>query len=169
MNKRGLSLVELLVAIAIIGIVLSLTTLNFSKMTKKGNAETAVRELYSDITTAQMDSLRTHRRHQVTFNAGSYVIRRYSSATDATGTVRLQKTLKETLTSSAPSPSLPVVLTFSEKCDPSVSAGTIPFALCLSANDAGAAVDCIVVSEGKINLAKKREGESCAPANCDLR
>lgn len=171
MNSRGISLIELLVVIAIIGILLSISTLNFNQMSRKGKAESDMRELYSEIKTAQMDSLRTKRRHAVTLNTGGYVIRRFESAADTTGIVRVQKTLKQTLTSSA---AIPAVLTFSEKSYPSVTksdgtSGAIPFAVCLASNDADAAVDSIVVSEAKINLAKKRQGESCAPANCVLK
>lgn len=173
MNDRGLSLVELLVVIAIMGIILSLSTLNFNRMTKKGNAEKDIRGLFSDIQTAQMDSLRKYRRHEITLNADSYVIRRYSSAADDAGTVRLQRSLVKTITSSA---SVPVILRFSEKSYPSVLdsdgdeiASAVPLAICLTSNDAGAAVDSIIVSEGTINLALKHSGGSCAPANCGLK
>jgi hypothetical protein len=137
-------------------------------MTRKSHAEHNMRELYGTLKMAQMDSLRTYRRHTVAISADSYVVRRYSSAADATGTVREQRSLKQSLTTSATS--LPVVLTFSEKSYPSVNAGgSIPFAVCLASNADGADVDSIVVSQGTINLARKRQGVSCAPANCDLK
>ena len=172
MNSRGLSLVELLVAIAIIGILLSISTLNFNQMSRKSKAESDMRELYSEIKTAQMDSLRTKRRHEVTLNTGGYVIRRFESAADTTGIAKAQKTLKQTLTSSEAS--MPEILRFSEKSYPSViksdgTSGTIPFAVCLASNDADAAVDSIVVTAGKINLAKRKVGEICAAANCVLK
>jgi prepilin-type N-terminal cleavage/methylation domain-containing protein len=175
MGRRGFSLVELLVVITIVGTLVALTTLNFSKMSKQKKDEAEVRQLHAVLVDTQLASLRTYRRHTVTISANGYVIRRFASPADTTGTVQVNTTTVRTLATSAdsvPASSVPVTVTFSEKSYPSVDKGggtvAIPFAICTDAG-ASAPVDSIIISEAKINLAKKNSGANCAVTNCSIR
>lgn len=175
MGSRGFSLVELLVVMAIVGTLVGLATLNFSKMGKKKKDEAEVRQLHAVLVDTQLASLRTYRRHTVTISANGYVIRRFASPADTTGTEQVNTTTVRTLATSAdtvPASSVPVTVTFSEKSYPSVTKGgaavAIPFAVCTDAG-ADAPVDSIIISEAKINLAKKNSGANCAVINCSIR
>lgn len=78
LNRKGMSLVELVVVLAIAGTLLSLATMNFSQMQRKAKIDQIVRELHTDINTARLESVYKKAEHRLTFGDNSYELQRVS-------------------------------------------------------------------------------------------
>ena len=86
MKKAGFSLIELVVIIAIISILLTIATLNFSAWQRKAQIESKTREICDSLNEARLNSMYMKQRHRITFQQNSYVLKRYANDDDATGT-----------------------------------------------------------------------------------
>ena len=102
MNKRGFSIVELVLVIAIIGILAGIVSINFATWQQKYQIEGQVKEMLADLTSVRMMAIQTKKEHRVFLNPLSYTFRRYSSESDpktiAGGVQVLNKPLKYTIT-----------------------------------------------------------------------
>ena len=79
MNTRGFTLVELMVVIALIGIILAITTLDFGSMQRKGQIEKQTREIHSDLVTLRIDAIQKKRRSAAFLGPRQIQFRSYSS------------------------------------------------------------------------------------------
>jgi type IV fimbrial biogenesis protein FimT len=83
MRQKGFSLIELVVAIGIISILLTVATLNFNQWTKRQNIEKQVKQMYADMMSMRQQAMVTGMTHDVQFpNTKTIVFRRYSSEQD---------------------------------------------------------------------------------------
>ena len=98
MNKRGFSLIELIVVIGLIAIMLSLATIEFGSWQRKSIVERYTKELYSDIQDARMKAAFTKVRQGVEFGAQQVVFRSFSSAGDVAGAIVTTKNLPVSIT-----------------------------------------------------------------------
>jgi len=106
--NSGFSLIELMVVVAIIGIVLGISTLNFHSWQVKSKIEAQTREMYTDITEARTNAFTQKKAFGIVFQPTSYVMKSYSSeveysnSTNAVdnGIVVASKSLKYSLTTS---------------------------------------------------------------------
>lgn len=101
MNRKqsGYSLAELLVVVAIIGIVSLVTVPNFISMRRSGMLKTSVRNFAADIRSARQRAVTKHQRTKVSFNTGTtargYTVFEWNPTTNAWVQVGTPKVLEE--------------------------------------------------------------------------
>ncbi len=78
-DESGFSLVELVVIIAIMGILMTIATLNFNQWMVKNSVEAQVRQMASDFSQLRVKAFTLKQRHSITVNRDSYVFKSYSS------------------------------------------------------------------------------------------
>lgn len=96
MNSRGFSLVELVIVIALIGIVLAISTLDFSTMMRKGQIDKQAREIHSDLVSLRIEAMQKKQRSAAFLGPKQIVFKRYSSNAEnilTGGTTMLTKSL----------------------------------------------------------------------------
>lgn len=77
--ETGFSIVELVVVIGIIGILLSIGTINFSQWLVKNRVEAQVRQMVTDFSELRVKAFTLKQRHSITVNQSSYVFKSYTS------------------------------------------------------------------------------------------
>lgn len=83
MGKRGFSLVELLVIIAIMGTLLTLGTMQFNWYTRKASIESQVRTMYADLMEARTQAIMQKKNRSITVANTQFNIYSTSNATGA--------------------------------------------------------------------------------------
>lgn len=78
-TESGFSLVELIVVLVLLGILMSIATLNFNQWMNKSNLETQVRKMVIDLSEIRVMAFTTKKRHSFTINQSSYAFKSYSS------------------------------------------------------------------------------------------
>ena len=81
-KTHGFTLVEVIVAIGIISILLSISTISFNSWQIKHKMEAQIKEMASDFSEIRIRALTMKQRHSITLNAQSYVFRSYSSESE---------------------------------------------------------------------------------------
>lgn len=79
MNSRGFSLVEILVVIAIAGILFAIATLDFNSMQQKGQIEKQTREIHSELAALRIDAMQKKQRSAAFLGPKQIVFKRYTS------------------------------------------------------------------------------------------
>lgn len=166
MNQRGFSVVELVVVVGIIGILLTITSLNFSSWLRKSQVERYVKELYVDIQDARTKAAFTKLRQGVVFASPQVQFRRFSSATDVGGTEVSTKTLPIAFTTNTwttPTSDRIDFQTNGVMVDVVAPAKVICFTTTVDA-----AYDAIIVTSVLTSMGKqKNRGAACARTNVE--
>lgn len=83
MNRAGFSLLELIVILVIMGVLLSIVSINFSGWQKKHQIESKTREIFNDLNEARLNSIYLKKRHSIVFQPNNYVMKQYSSENES--------------------------------------------------------------------------------------
>ncbi len=89
LNKLGFTLVELVVIIAIIATLLSISTIAFHDWMLKSRAEAQIRQIVADVNSIRLRAMTTKQRHSIELDADRYVFRSYSSENESIDDGRL--------------------------------------------------------------------------------
>ena len=74
MKLHGFTIIELVVVLAIGGLLVTIATLSFRSMTTKSNLESQIKQMYSDLMTARIEAMDRNTYHFVTLNANQYTV-----------------------------------------------------------------------------------------------
>jgi len=158
MNRRGFSLMELIIVIALISTMLAIATINFNSWQVKYNIEAQVKEMLSDLVDVRSMAIASKKEHRVFLTPTSYSFRRYSSEADpktSSGGVQvLNKTLKYQIAWPSSVPAMnPIVI---DDRGYTTNLGTISVGVGLG----DPAYNCIVVHTARVNMGKLN-GTNC--------
>jgi type II secretion system protein H len=151
----GFSLIELIIVIAIMGVVMTIATINFQSWQIKNSVEGQTREILADLNEARTNSFTQKKRYGIVFQPSSYVIMSYSSASAAVapltaGNTLTTKNMKFGLTKAGASiVDTPVVFETT-----GITFDWFTIFVNQSGADQSAAVNCIVISTAQVNMGK---------------
>lgn len=158
-RQAGFSIVELVVVIAILGILMTIGTLNFHQWQVKNNIDRQTRELYTDINTARLNAIHTKKRHSVVFNPTSYVLKNYSSDDESSSAGRILSTKPVSYQLTKITSGVSQALTGENIIYDARGFIYDGFGLTVAVNPGNSgAYDCIVLSEGRTSMGKMTNG-----------
>jgi len=156
MNNHGFSVIELMVAIALIGILSAIGTFSFSQYSKKSSISSQTRLLYGDLMEYRSKALYEKKNWTFKISAASYGI--YSSSNTTVAPVKTVA-LKHNIESNNAT-----AIIYDTQGMANVSGKSV----CVSAaNDA--IVDAVVISSTRVQIGKKREGQNCVESKIDAQ
>lgn len=162
MKNHGFTLIEVLIAIGIMGILMAIATHNWHEMQVKSAVESEIKKIHADLTEVRLQALYRKTPRSVIFSGQQFKI--YSSAVTSVDPV-VTKQLRYPIVSNGGDP---LILTFNSQ-GVTYDTGSI---CVLPTNDLtvinSAAEDSIVVSQTRLNLGKRTVGD-CTSANIDQK
>lgn len=170
-KRDGFSLIELIVVLVIIGIIIAISSLNFSQMNRKSQIEKQTRELFTDVNAARTESMFRKKRHAIVINtaATGYTFKRYSSANEslANGEIITSKSTVYTMSDVAGGTIVNEVLAFDTtgiayNFDGDVIDGANPVIIRFEPINSGAVFDCVDIRATSTNLGRLNSG-ACVP------
>lgn len=155
MGNRGITLVELIVVVAIIGTLMTIATLQFNRYTRKAAVEAQVREMYADLMQARSQALFQKRARSVRITTTGFAI---YSTTDTSVSPAQQRTLKVPVT--------PASFTIDFETNGMTNNNG---SICIQQADNPGAIDSIVVATTRIQMGKRKTGGACVSADIDTK
>ncbi|MCX5815604.1 MAG: prepilin-type N-terminal cleavage/methylation domain-containing protein [Proteobacteria bacterium] len=162
-RKNGFTLIEILVAIAIIGILAAIGTASFTGLVGKYNVNNQIKTMYTDIMTARAMAAMKNRAHFVSLSANQYSIYDDTNTSPngngtletSSDTLILQKTLDYAITWNS---TATIEFNVRGLCN-------TPRTICIYST-VSPEYDCIKASRTRITLGKLITQGTCSESNC---
>ena len=155
MDRHGFTLVELVMVIAIVGILLTMGMLQFSTYSRKNAIEAQVRTMYADLMTVRTQALFEKTDRAVTLTANTFSI---FASTDTSAPPVQQRNLQFSVVSN----NMPAPLVFNSR---GIVFGVNNASICVEPDDNPAGVDSLVISTTRIQMGKRNAGTACSASN----
>ena len=167
MKRNGYSLVEMLIVIAIIGILAGLATAGFVGWVKKYNTENQVKEMYADFMSTRIMAMSKNRTHFVNLSANQYTIYDDTSPSpNGDGTLTIGSDTQVLF---------PKDLKYPVAWNGGSQIGFNPRGLAVTQktvcvySTANPSYDCIVISQTRLIMGKLKTQGVCDSDNCKTR
>jgi prepilin-type N-terminal cleavage/methylation domain-containing protein len=160
-KEQGFSLTELLVVITIMGVLLSIISINFSSWQKKYGIKGQAEEMLADLSSLRLNAIQSKSNYLAVLSANPKLMtfRQYSAnetVSATTGTQTFSKTLKYAISNTPTGvPSCADI-----QVDQRGYTGAGWQTIYIQPTGSGAGFDCLVMSPGHINLGQYN-GTSC--------
>lgn len=151
MNERGFTLIEIVIAIAVMAILATIGTFQFNQYMRKSSVESQTRKLYGDILELRSKALFEKRPRALKLTTTSYSL--YSSEVMSVNPVSTRP--------------LDVPITWNVSTDITFDTSGMTNdnkAICTNQTNSSP-VDSIIISTTRIRLGKLGQGAACAEAN----
>lgn len=151
-HNSGFTLVELIVVMAIIGIVSTIATLSFTSWQKGSNIESQTRDLFATLMDAHNRSFMEKRPYGVVMQQKSYILKSYSSEAepDSAGTTVASKAVAFQFTKSGSNSDVTGVLIKYDIAGFTTNLNTI----IVNPVETDIPLNCLVISPARINMGK---------------
>lgn len=170
----GFSLIELMVVIAIVGILTAIAALGYSRWTIKFRVEQQIKEMYADLMDARTKAMTRNRSHFLTLASTQYTIRDDSDDDGANETtdavVANRSNLKYQLSWSD------IAQTNIEFNSKGLYTQVTTKTICIrstenpSVTNTNPTADCIIIQQTRINMGNLADkGGSCNSENCQAK
>jgi prepilin-type N-terminal cleavage/methylation domain-containing protein len=161
-STKGFALTELIVVMAIIGIILGIVSLNFSTWQKKYNIENQAKEMMADLNDVRLKAMHTKTNRMVVMNSDHHLMtfRSYTAeeaVTATTGAEYFRKNLKYPVFND---PAFAEAATCSNMIFGPTGITSDLQTIYIASTGTGAAVDCLAISITRINLGQSN-GAKC--------
>ncbi|PKL51554.1 MAG: hypothetical protein CVV37_05855 [Nitrospira bacterium HGW-Nitrospira-1] len=171
MKNKGITLIELLIVIAIIGILIIALAFSFEGWTGKYRVESQIKEMYADLMNTRVKAMSRNRVHFVTIAANQYTIHEDTApAPDGNGV----QDVNDTQLPGFPKTNLRYGLAWAL----ALGGDTVTFSTQGTTTALGTICayttfdpdyDCIVISPTRINMGKIAVQGVCNADNCVVR
>jgi len=155
MKRNGFTLLELVVVIAIMGVLMSIATINFNLWQQKAQIEAQTRTLFANLNQARIDAMQHKQPRSVVLQAGgrSYQFQSYSSENQSrlSGVSTEAQTVNYPITeTSGPADNVTLFDVRGYTSDTGIFQ--------ITPMGTSALVDCIVVDSGQTKMGKNSNG-----------
>jgi len=160
MDQKGFTLLQMVITVAIIGILLSMATLQFGSMNKNTAIDSQTKTLSADLMAERSQAVYEKRRHAVVLSNTGFAV--YSGSSVSASAIR-SKSLVRPITPGS------TQLVFDEWGGITINGDTsiMDIAICVQESNA-AGVDSVVISRSRIQMGKNKT-TGCSSVNIDIK